>query len=252
MKLTVVGSGTSVPQLVRGAPCCLIQGGGKNIVADMGTGSVRGLLLHTGVSPAEVDLVLLTHLHPDHCADLVSFLFALRSEEMARSDPLLIFGPGGLEDHYRGLRRIWGHWVEAAGYDLAVRNWPGQQIQWGPFLLDAAPTVHSVENLAWFVGESGKKGVILTGDGEATEDLVRMGRGSEHVLVAECSLPVGEMLPGHMNPAQAGELAAKCGSETLMITHINPGVEPGPARSEAQKKFGGEVIVAEDGMEIEI
>ena len=85
-----------------------------------------------------------------------------------------------------------------------------------------------------------------------TQDLVKMGRASDHVLVAECSLPARKVLPGHMNAAQAGELAAKCGSETLVLTHLNPEVEPGPAGSEAQKHFGGKVIVAEDGMTVEV
>ncbi len=252
MKLTIVGSGTSLPQTGRGAPCCLIQDRGKNVVIDMGSGSVRGLLLYAGITPADVDLVLFSHLHPDHCADLVSFLFALRSEEMSRTCPLMILGPKGLEDHYEDLHRVWGHWVEAAGYDLTVAGWPGRSTQWGSFILRAAPTVHSLENLAWFVGEPGKRGVILTGDGEMTEDLVKLGRGFDHVLVAECSLPPEKVRPGHMNPAQAGELAARCGSEILVLTHLNPEVKPGPTGSEARKHFGGEVILAEDGLVLEI
>ena len=84
MQLTIIGSGTAIPQKDRSAPCCLIRCGKEVIVVDLGSGSVRGILLHGGVTVREVGLVLVTHLHPDHCSDLVPFLFALRAGEMAR------------------------------------------------------------------------------------------------------------------------------------------------------------------------
>jgi ribonuclease BN (tRNA processing enzyme) len=252
LKLTIIGSGTAAPQIERSAPCCLIQGNGKNIVADLGPGSSRGLLIHGGVAVGEVGLVILSHLHPDHCSDLAPFLFALRAGEPGRREPLMIVGPEGVEEHYRGLRRIWGHRVEAKGYDLSVIDWVGGDLKWGGFTFRAAVTFHSTRNLAWYVGRPEGGGIILTGDGEGSEELVDLGRSSHHILVAECSLPAGKVSPGHMNPAQAGGLAGRCGSAMLVLTHLNPDVEPGPARAEAEKHFGGEVIVAEDGMVIEI
>ena len=252
MKLTIIGSGTAIPQRDRSAPCCLIHGDGKNIVVDLGPGSSRGLLLHAGMTVREVDLVLLSHLHPDHCSDLVPFLFALRAGELARREPLMILGPEGVEDHYGELRRTWGHRVEANGYDLSVSDWIGGEWKWGRVLVRAARTVHSVENLAWYVEGPKGDGIILTGDGESTEELIELGQTSDHILVAECSLPSGRVSHGHMNPGQAGELARRCGSRMLILTHLNPGVEPGTIRVEAKKSFGGEVIVAEDGMVIEV
>lgn len=251
MRLTIIGSGTSLPQIRRGAPCCLLQEGGKNIVVDLGSGTSRGIF-QAGVHLRDVGLVVLTHLHPDHCADLVPFLFALRAEETARRDPLLILGPEGLRKHYSNLQRTWGHWVEGAGYDLSVMEWAGPSMKWGPLLLGAAPTAHSVPNLAWYIGALDRSGVILTGDGEKTDDLVKMGRMFSHTLVAECSLPPGRDLPGHMNPAQAADLAVECGSRALVLTHLNPGVDAESAQAEARERFEGDVTTAEDGLVIEV
>lgn len=252
MRLTIIGSGTAVPQRARSAPCCLIRHGNENVVVDLGTGSTRGILMHGGVTVREVNLVLITHFHPDHCSDLTPFLFALRSPEMARSDVLKIIGPEGLTDHYRALKGVWGHRVEPLNYELEIQEWAGEGLEWGAFSISAAPTRHSVPNLAWLVRAPSGNGVLITGDGEPTDELVGMGCSSGHVLVAECALGSGESAAGHMNSLQAGDLACRCRSEKLVLTHFNPGVKTRQAEMEAKKQFGGEVIVAEDGMVIEV
>ena len=48
------------------APATLAPGE-RIIVVDLGPGSVWGLLRHGGVSPRDIGLILLTHLHMDHC-----------------------------------------------------------------------------------------------------------------------------------------------------------------------------------------
>jgi len=252
LKLTVIGSGTAIPQKDRSAPCFLIQDQGNNIVVDLGPGSTRGILLHAGLTVRDVDLILLSHLHPDHCSDLVPFLFALRAGEFGRRDPLTVLGPRGIEDHYEDLRRMYGHRVEANGYHLSFADWVGTKRKFGSLLLGAAPTVHSVRNLAWCVEGPEGNAVILTGDGEPSEELVELGRTSDHLLVAECSLPVGKAAAGHMNAGQAGDLAGMCHSRTLVLTHLNPEVDAGQAGEEARKHFVGKVIVAEDGMVIKV
>ena len=252
LKLTVIGSGPALPQRDRAAPCHLIRHGRETIVVDLGPGSARGLLLNGGITLREVGLILLTHFHPDHCHDLIPFLFALRAEELARHEPLRILGPVGMVDHYEGLRRMWEQRVEPVGYDLRIDDWNREELKWDDLRIKAARTVHSVPNLAWSIEGPEGFGIILTGDGEPTEELIELGATSDHILVTECSLPVGGTVPGHMNPAQAGDLARRCGSRKLILTHFNPDVETVPAKVEAEDHFGGEVIIAEDGMEIEI
>jgi ribonuclease BN (tRNA processing enzyme) len=208
--------------------------------------------VYGNVTVSDVGLILISHLHPDHCSDLVPFLFALRAGEMARREPLRIIGPKGLQAHYRALKQLWQHRVEPVNYDLYVEESSGEETVWGTFRIEAARTIHSETNLAWHVRGTGECSVIMTGDGEPTAELVEMGRSSRHVLIAECSLTHDETLTGHMNASQAGDLARRCRSEKLVLTHLNPGVRPGPAGIEARKEFDGEVVVAEDGMTIEV
>jgi ribonuclease BN (tRNA processing enzyme) len=190
----------------------------------------------------------------DHCADLAPLLFALRSRELARTDPLLILGPKGLHEHYRNLQVTWEHRVDPIGYDLTIDEWTDGSFSCPGCIIDAAPTSHSIPNLAWRIDaeEAGDVGIVITGDGESTDELTGLAILADHVLVAESAAGPGELLEGHMNPAQAGELAQKCGSKKLVLCHINPGSGAEAIMKEAMANFVGEVIVAVDGMEIEI
>ena len=254
MQYITIGSGTAIPQSGRSAPCHLVRVGGRTVVIDLGPGAIWGLVRHGCVNLREIDLLLFTHLHMDHCADLAPFLFALRSSELARTSPLLILGPRGLHEHYRNLQAIWEHRVDPVGFHLTIDEWTDGELSWAGCTIDAAPTSHSVPNLAWRIDavDAGNYGIVITGDGQATDELMDLARSADHILVAESAAGPGVLLEGHMNPAQAGELARMCGSKKLILCHINPGSGSGAIMKEAMGHFEGEVIVAEDGMEIEI
>jgi len=254
VRYTTIGSGTAIPQRQRSAPCHLIQVGGQTVVVDLGPGSIWGLVRHGSVKLPDIDLLLFTHLHMDHCADLAPLLFALRSRELVRTEPLLIMGPGGLLEYYRNLQAIWEHRVDPAGFDLSIDEWVGGVFSWPGCIIGAAPTSHSISNLAWRIDAEGNGdcGVVITGDGQSTDELMDLASSADHVLVAESAAGPGELIEGHMNPAQAGELARRCGSKKLILCHINPGPGSEAIRKEAMAHYDGEVVVAEDGMEIEI
>jgi ribonuclease BN (tRNA processing enzyme) len=192
----------------------------------------------------------------DHCGDLAPFLFALRAEQLARISPLYLLGPSGLNAHLDDLKNVWQKWVEPAGFDLNVLERDGHEKTpayiMGDLRFHAAPTNHSLFNLAWRIDDADGSGVLFTGDGEITRPLVELGRIAPHTLISECAAGPGENLPGHLNPEQAGELAAQCGSSKLVLSHISPGQDPETLVTFARKQFDGEVVVAEDGMEIEV
>ncbi len=218
-------------------------------MVDLGPGAIWNLVRNSTTGLAEVGIVLLTHLHLDHVADLAPFLFAMKAEEIGRTSPLTVIGPEGFSDYYASLRKLYGRWVEGAGYELDIKEWPGELIEWGEFRIDAGRSMHSLPNLAYLLRESGAgAGVMFTGDGEPTLEMLQLGKGTTDTLISECSLPPGVMEEGHMNPEQAGRLAEQIQAAILVMSHLNPDCKAEEILKEATAYFGGEILVAEDGM----
>lgn len=253
MVVTVIGAGTSVPQAARSAPCYAAKWKDTLILVDLGPGALRGFMdLNVG-DLRLVDAVLISHFHMDHCGDLAPMLFAFRSPELARNKPLRIVGPPGLSRHFLSLRDVWGEWVQPGGYSLEIEEWKEGPVPVGDIQVSAAPTSHNLPNLAYLLSPDGAAtSIIFTGDGRATGELEALAGGVRHVMVAECSAPPGEDIPGHMNPGQAAGLARRCGSIKLVLSHLNPACRDEDVLREAVVDFAPKVQVARDGSVIDI
>ena len=111
-QLTILGSGTCVPSLERNACALLLRTGGANLLFDCGPGVMRRLL-EAGVSIFDVSVIFLSHFHPDHSGELVSFLFALKYPAPSpQKNPLTIVAGSGFNDFYRRLKGVYGNWIE--------------------------------------------------------------------------------------------------------------------------------------------
>src|SRR5580765_1316813 len=101
MKLTVLGCSGSMPGPDSPASSYLVEAEGYRIVLDMGQGAFGALQRY--VRPADVDAVIITHLHPDHCIDLTGYIVALRygGEGYRCTGPdrrIPLVGPAGTHD----------------------------------------------------------------------------------------------------------------------------------------------------------
>ena len=56
----------------------------------------------------------------------------------------------------------------------------------------------------------------------------------------------------HSRVDTVAKVAAESGVKRLLLTHLNPGEQPARLAAEARAHFGGEVIVAEDGLSLEL
>ena len=75
MKLTILGSGTATPSLERNSSGLFIQTPNIRMIIDMGAGTLRRMC-EAQIDYREIDVIALTHFHPDHVTDFISFLFA--------------------------------------------------------------------------------------------------------------------------------------------------------------------------------
>lgn len=251
MELIVLGSGTGVPSLRRGAPAYAVRAAGRLIMLDLGSGACRALLNH-GLSFSQIDIIAITHLHPDHIGDLVGFLFATHySLGYNREIPFSLLASQGFRDFHQKLKAPFGHWVEAP--EGLMNIWelkpdsPDQVIYEG-LTIRSAPVNHIEGALAYRLEADGKA-LVYSGDTDVSDSLAALAQGADLFLL-ECANPF--KVQGHLTPAEAGRMAARANVRRLVLTHFYPPCDEVDVAALARKEFAGEVIRAEDGMRLEI
>ena len=93
MRLTVVGCAGSAPAPESTCSCYLVEATDFRLLLDLGPGSSGPLQRY--VRPDAVDLVILSHGHSDHHADLTQLP---RLREETTTQPLRVIGPSDMPD----------------------------------------------------------------------------------------------------------------------------------------------------------
>jgi ribonuclease BN (tRNA processing enzyme) len=220
VKLTVVGCSGSGPGPKSPASSYLVEHDGFRLLLDLGNGAfgaLQGL-----VDPDTVDAVFLTHLHADHCLDIVPFVVWHRYSGRASGRRIPLFAPAGADS-----RLALAYDGDGAAltdvFDFAVVT-PGSMTI-GPFAVDIARTAHPVECNAVRLAVGGRS-LVYTGDTGPCEQVVDLARGAD-VLLAEAAHPPGPGMPMglHLTGREAGEHAAAAGVGRLLLTHVPPWVD---------------------------
>lgn len=257
MELIILGSGTGVPSLRRGSPAALIKAGDQSILLDSGSGTL-GRMLQAGVTYKEVDAVLYSHIHPDHCADLVPLIFACKYQEDPRTKDLLIIGGSrrlpfgqGFRAYFEELRRVHGSWIEPETFRIHIREVVADEVKRGDLRVTALPLEHAPESVGYRIASPQGRTVVYAGDTDYCPNIVELARGAD-LLLLECSFPEGKKVNGHLTPSLAGRIAQEAECKRLVLTHLYPPCDQSDIRGDCQNVFDGEVLLAEDMMRIAI
>ncbi len=251
MELTVIGSGTGVPSLRRGSPCLAVKTASRLLVLDLGSGSLRALL-GRGFDFSAIDILALTHLHPDHVGDLIPFLFATRySLGYTRREPFRLLAARGFARFQARLQEAFPGWLEPPPGLMDLRelapDGPDAVREEG-LVIRSAPTRHTEGSLAYRVEAAGRS-LVYSGDTDTSDSLVDLARGAD-LLVLEAANPF--KVPGHLTPPEAGRLAARAGVARLLLTHFYPPCDAVDVAALAAQEFPGEVLRAEDGLSLTV
>lgn len=216
MKLTILGTGTSTPSLKRGSSSYLLTTKKQKILIDAGPAVVRRLL-ECGYSVLDIDVIIITHFHVDHTADLPTFLFACNYGTEARTRPLTIIGGPGIHRFYKGFLAIY-RWIVPKSYELSVVSIKRGTLQLDGITVEAHPVNHNRESIGVRVTE--KKTVTFTGDTAYSKNLIKLATGAD-LLVAECSFPFRAM-KGHMNLDALDSVVREAKPKRVILTHLDP------------------------------
>jgi ribonuclease BN (tRNA processing enzyme) len=242
MRLTVLGGTGGWPTAGTACSGYLVEHDGYQVLIDPGYATFPRLLEHCDA--AAVDAVLVSHGHPDHCADLNPLLRARALAERP-APPLALYAPPGALDGVLALDHP-GMLDEA--FDLREFV-PGDTFETGPFAVRSWLLPHWWPNAGLRLHAGGAV-LAYTGDTGPSPDLPALARDAD-VFVAEASYP--ERVPGdsfqYLSSArQAGQTATTAGARRLVLTHLMPGTDPGAAIEAASAGYDGDISVAVPGL----
>nr|WP_218852800.1 MBL fold metallo-hydrolase [Spelaeicoccus albus] len=260
--MTVIGCAGSYPGPESPASCYLVETtdeAGRNwrIALDFGSGALGAL--QRFANPNELDAVLLTHLHPDHCLDLTGmFVYARYAPDGARQGKLPVYAPPGAAErlgaaYFTAPGAAPGRHEEPGSSDLntvyTFTDWSDRtEFRVGPLRVTPFLVDHPVEAYGLRLEDAAGHVVAYSGDTDECDALRDAAAGAD-LLLCEAAFHEGrdEVRGIHMTGYRAGSVAADAGARRLVLTHIPAWNDPQRTSAGAARRFSGPIDLAATG-----
>jgi ribonuclease Z len=267
MNITLLGTGSPIPDPLRAGPATLVRSTGGTMLVDCGRG-VLMRLAGAGVLPPMLSALLLTHLHSDHLTDL-NDVITTHWVMSGEPSPLRVFGPAGTSDVVDATLAALSHDI---GYRLAHHadlTWrpsvevtevtPGDTFTVGSADVRVGATDHRpVEpTVAYRVDDDGRS-VVLGGDGVPCAGLDELCQGADVYVQTVIRDDLVRLVPNarfqdivdyHSTVQDAARTAKHAGVSMLVLTHYVPPMAPDQRddwRALAAEHFSGDIVLADD------
>ena len=245
MELWVLGANGTYPTAGRPTAGYLLSQGDTRVWIDAGSGTFGALL--ELIDPMDLDAVIVSHMHVDHCADLFPLYHYLRFGP-GRRPPLPLIVPGGATERLSAFLDSGGgsHLTEAFAPHTPQ---PDEVIDVGGIAFRFGPSDHPVPTLQ-VRAETGGRSLAYSADTGTGSDLVQLAAGANTLLAEATFSGHDKPAPHHLTATEAGEIAGKAGVERLILTHLLPTLDPQQAIAEAAAVFSGDLMVAAPTLEV--
>jgi ribonuclease BN (tRNA processing enzyme) len=236
MDLFVAGAGPAYTDRVGATGAAyLVELAGTRLLFDLGQGSFPRLA--SVMDPADLDAVLVSHLHPDHFIDLVP----LRHYLLFECQPprrVSVRGPADLERRLDDLHGEKGFSAEA----LDVRPLAAGDNEIGGVEVEARLVTHTNDSYAFRVDAGDRPGLVYSGDCGRGTDLVPLVRPGD-TLLCEVSFGEGPVPDGaqHLDAPAVASLASTTRPGRLLLTHIQMGFDPDRTVAAVRAAWDGDV-----------
>lgn len=215
--ITPIGTNGLYPTLNKPTSCYLVRAGGKTVLLDLGSGAFPKLFRY--VAPEDIDVIVISHFHFDHCADLGVFGYYMQqlgktATVYRPSDPAAfsLFFP---RERFNSIP------IKEGSVDL------------GGCGIEFIRANHPIETYAVRISAEGKT-FAYTADSNVCPALEKVFFGSDLAIADSAFLysDWSEKKP-HLSARHCGEYAEKFKVRTL-LSHLNPKADVSAILKEAR------------------
>jgi ribonuclease Z len=275
IEITLLGTGSPIPDPNRAGPATLVRAGGQVFLVDCGRGVLQRAAA-VGVGAAGLSALLLTHLHSDHIGDLGDLIITRWITTFAPDPaPFPIIGPPGTAETVEAMLKAFGQDI---GYRIAHHAditgpppievheytegpvWDRDGVSIRVALTDHRPVAPTIG----FRIDSDGASVVLAGDTVPCAGLDELAAGAGALVHTVIRKDIVMQIPQqrfqdicdyHSSVEEAAATAARAGVGTLVMTHYVPALVPGQEeqwRTLAASQFGGRIELGDDLHRVEV
>jgi ribonuclease BN (tRNA processing enzyme) len=237
-----LGSGDAFASGGRLQTCILIEVAGAKFLLDCGASALISMK-RFGVSPADIDKILITHLHGDHFGGIPFFI--LDSQLISkRTKPLQIAGPPGVKNRIHSAMEIMFPGSSRVKQKFGIEFLElqaGVRTEMDQVFVTAAGVAHASGSPSYALRiECAGKSIVYSGDTEWTDNLIDIARGSD-LFIAEAYF-YEKKIKFHLNYQTLMEKKAELECKRIILTHMSDDM--------LRRLESLELEYAEDGKEI--
>jgi ribonuclease Z len=282
VRVILLGTGTPAPLAERQSAALVVDTGRSRLVFDAGR-AVTTQLARVGIPLAGIQDIFLTHHNYDHICGLGDLLL---SAWHAGAPAVRLAGPHGTDTIVQALfeqvyareiaftqrlQQVLGEPFQLPADVVRVTTiMPGDVIHGDGWSVTAAAVDHGrglglrYEEwpcLAYAVETRGKR-IVISGDTIMCAEIVALARSAD--LLVQCChrselaimSPAQRLIDEKVfaSARQAGEIAARAGVKTLLLTHLSPmtAEELAGVLDDVRCVWNGNVILGEDLLSVEV
>jgi ribonuclease Z len=271
VEVTLLGTGTPVPDVARFGPATVIEAGGRYFIFDAGRG-VTMRLQQAGIPLDKIENIFLTHLHSDHISGLDDLW--LTSWIWHREKNLKVYGPVGTVQFIANLQQAYQADIS---YRIAQADLPENSVKIEAVEIDKDGVIYDENGVRVIVFsvdhgivkpsygyrlEYSDRSVVISGDTSYSTNLVKHAQNADLLIheIASAREGYAARYPGlegimayHTSPEQMLKVMNQTQARLTVLTHVLLyGVSETQVLDKLQREYSGEVYMGEDLMTIGI